>query len=87
MTIDCRKYLDALVKSNFQIDLMWNRNSQKTKVASEFSAVSGIPIVVVCIFLKNKYGNNHDLNIMINNLIDFYGYSVIINFEGIHNHT
>ena len=87
MTIDCQKYRDALVKSDFQLDLMWQRNDQKTKVASEFSAVSGIPLVVVCLFLKNKYGDNSDLSSMMRNLINFYGYSVIINFEGVHIHT
>lgn len=87
MTINCQKYHDALIKSGFQIDLMWQRNDQKTKVASEFSAVSGIPLVVVCIFLKNKYGDNNELSSMLDTLISFYGYSVIINFDGVHIHT
>lgn len=81
MTIDCRKYLAALNKSKKTIDLLWNKTEDKQLAVVEFAVSSGIPIVVVCLFVIECYGDNVSISALFSSLFDFYRYSTVIDFN------
>lgn len=80
MTIDCRKYQDTLLKSRNSLAVIYERNGDLSKTATEFSISSGIPLLVVCVYLESMF--DQDLNQKIKGLQHFYKYSEIIGFDG-----
>jgi len=82
MTVDCRKYSEALSKSLNTIETIWNRYEDKDRAVTEFAVSSGIPIVVVCLFVKEKFPHFESIDNSIKRMISFYGYTKIIHFNG-----
>lgn len=82
MTVDCRKYLEALTKSKKTIQILLDRYEDKDRAVTEFAVVSGIPILVVCVYLTENFPPHPQIQESMKRMIDFYKYTKVIHFDG-----
>jgi hypothetical protein len=83
MTVDCRKYQTTLSKSRTLIDVLIARHGgDKSTASTYFSISSGIPLVVVYLYMLKTYGSDEDLTKKIEQLCHFYRYGTVLDFDG-----
>lgn len=82
MTVDCRKYLEALNKSKKTIQILMDRYEDKDRAVTEFAVVSGIPIIVVCLYLLDNFPPSPQVQESAKRMIAFYKYTKVIHFDG-----